>query len=84
MLESKLSIMPLFRTAIVEPAAIERSEAARKLETEARRRAIKALELKASLNAVDFYEQMGFIRSSEKTWAVQGCTLRMVVMGKDL
>ena len=54
------------------------------LETEARRRALGTLELRASLNAVSFYDRLGFIHVGEKTWDLDGATLRMVLMSKNL
>ena len=55
-----------------------------RLEAEARRRGLAALDLRASLNAVGFYDRLGFIRVGEKTWTLDGPILRMVLMSKNL
>ena len=54
------------------------------LEDEARSRDIKSLELHSSMNAVGFYERMGFVTVGENTWDFHGVTVHNPVMIKEL
>jgi len=56
----------------------------RKLEAEGRRRGLQSLQLHASINAVGFYQRVGFGRTGEKTWNLNGSIVRNVLMAKAL
>ena len=54
------------------------------LEAEARRQGLAELNLEASLNAVRFYEHLGYTAVHERTWDLQGAQIKNVVMTKRL
>ena len=56
----------------------------RRLESEARCRGIHHLQLESSMNAVGFYDRMGFLREHEHSWTLGGATITNVIMSKDL
>jgi GNAT superfamily N-acetyltransferase len=55
-----------------------------RLEAEAVRRGVTALQLEASLNAVRFYLRLGYEIVEEKTWQVDGAVVRSTMMRKPL
>jgi len=55
-----------------------------RLQAEAHRRGLSALQIRATLGAVTFYERLGFVRAGEKTWQIHGATLRLIRMTKEL
>jgi putative acetyltransferase len=56
----------------------------RSLEEEAQSRDVLHLELDSSMNAVGFYERMGYHRLHRKRWTLERATITNVVMAKDL
>jgi ribosomal protein S18 acetylase RimI-like enzyme len=54
------------------------------LEGEACRQGLRQLELESSLNAVGFYERLGFTKVREKTWYLEGSPVVNVIMSKEL
>jgi predicted N-acetyltransferase YhbS len=56
----------------------------RNLEEEARRRGVARLQLESSLNAVGFYECMGFVREDEHAWTLNNAIITNVIMSKRL
>jgi GNAT superfamily N-acetyltransferase len=54
------------------------------LEEEAQHREVLHLELDSSMNAVEFYERMGYRRLHRKRWTLERATITNVVMAKDL
>ena len=55
-----------------------------RLEREARRRSVVALELEAAMNAAGFYRRLGFRDVRENTWLLQGSPITSLIMRKVL
>jgi GNAT superfamily N-acetyltransferase len=54
------------------------------LEREARRRGLTRLNLMSYINAVEFYEVLGYTKIGEKNWYLDGVEVQQIVMTKDL
>jgi putative acetyltransferase len=74
----RMSVRPQRRGEGVGKAIYQR------LEERARTQRLPALSLDASMNAIGFYEQLGFSRGDELSWRLAGATLRNLTMTKPL
>ena len=60
------------------------SEICRLLESQARRRGLTSVHLVAYVNAVAFYEALGYKRIRNRDWLLDGATVGQTIMTKDI